>query len=596
MPYDPRIVGPDTDQAAPDRGIDPGPLAPARRPVPSGRWLTGLAFAVVGVPFAFAAVRLATAPTAHLALPDDLALIDLHVRRALAWKQQLGVFDHNNWNHPGPAFFYLQSLVYRVLGSSGRSLFVGAAVWNGLAALACVAVVRRRTTPARALWAALWVTVLVAALAASGPSATTYSESVLGALVSPWNPMVVLLPLLLLVLLCAGAVDRSAPSLVGALVVGSYVVQTDIATGPLVVALVGLSGAVWVVTAVRDRRALAAAAPTGPRGDERSATGPEVAVGASGPDRWRTVLVVAGLAAVVVMWIPPFVQQVTNHPGNVTLIARFFGAAQPGQPLSGSLWAVAAAMAVLVVGPSEVMTSILGGTPAHAGLAVAVSLVTVGLAAATAVAGVRQRARFTAGLGALTLVGYVAGVVAVTHVVGFVFGYLAVWAVVLPVVALVGIGTVRWTPPARVAVGLRVALCAAAVVAAAVACARVADIPPLARAGDPDVARLAALVAPRIPPGGRVAVGDAGAGTADTRLLDTEEFIGLVNALDRAGFHPTVNPFWKAQFGPGYLSDGTEPRRVSLTTWTADSESVPGYVGRVGDMAVLVTDRDGAPA
>jgi len=596
VPYDPRIVGPDTDQAAPDAGTDPGPAPPARGPAPSGRWLTGLAFAVVGVPFALAAVRLATAPTAHLYLPDDLALIDLHVRRALAWKQQLGVFDHNNWNHPGPAFFYLQSLVYRVLGSSGRSLFVGAAVWNGLAALACVAVVRRRTTPARALWAALWVTVLVAALAASGPSATTYSESVLGALVSPWNPMVVLLPLLLLLLLCAGAVDRSAPSLVGALVVGSYAVQTDIATGPLVVALVGVSGAVWAVTAVRDRRARAAAAATGPGVVGRPAAGAGVVVGVPGPDRWRTVLVVAGLAAVVVMWIPPLVQQVTNHPGNLTLVARFFGAAQPGQPLSGSLWAVAAAMAVLVVGPSEVMTSILGGTPAHAGLAVAVTLATVGLAAATAVAGVRRRARFAAGLGALTLVGYVAAVVAVTHVVGFVFGYLAVWAVVLPAAALVGVGTVPWIPPARIAAALRVVLCAAAVVAAAVACIRVADIPPLARAGDPDVARLAALVSPRIPPGGRVAVGDAGAGTPDTRLLDTEEFIGLVNALDRAGFHPTVNAFWRAQFGPGYLSDGTEPRRVSLATWTAGSESEPGYVGRVGDMAVLVTDRDGAAA
>ena len=184
--------------------------------MPSGPWLTGLAFAVVAAPFVWALVRLATSPTDHLTLPDDLALIDLHVRRALAWKQQLGVFDHNNWNHPGPAYFYLVSLVYRALGSSARSLYLAATLLNGLAAVACVGVVRRRTTPARALWAALWVAVLAAVLAAAGPSATTYSESVLGALVSPWNPMVVLFPLLLLVLLCAGAVDRSAASLVGA--------------------------------------------------------------------------------------------------------------------------------------------------------------------------------------------------------------------------------------------------------------------------------------------------------------------------------------------------------------------------------------------
>jgi len=198
------------------------------------------------------------------------------------------------------------------------------------------------------------------------------------------------------------------------------------------------------------------------------------------------------------------------------------------------------------------------------------------------------------GLGALTLLGCVAAVVAVTHVVGFIFGYLVIWAVVLPVAALIGVGTVR-LPPGRPAAGLRVGLCVVAVAVGAVACARVVAIPPLARAGDPHVARLADLVAPHLPAGTRVAVGDAGAGTADTQLLDTEEFIGLVNALDRAGYRPTVSPFWKAQFGPGYVSDGTEPRRVGLSTWTAASPSVPGYVGRVGDMAVTVTDASGSP-
>ena len=111
------------------------------------------------------------------------------------------MFDHNNWNHPGPTYFYLLSLVYRALGSGTRSLFVGATLLNGLAAAACVAVVRRRTTPGRALWAAVWICVLGVVLAAAGPASTTYSESVLGALVSPWNPTVVLFPLLLTLLL-----------------------------------------------------------------------------------------------------------------------------------------------------------------------------------------------------------------------------------------------------------------------------------------------------------------------------------------------------------------------------------------------------------
>jgi hypothetical protein len=590
VPYDRAVVNPSVDQAAAagpahrrHRGAH---AAGSGRIRASDPWLTALAFTVVAIPFAYAVVRLATAPTSHLYLPDDLALIDLHVRRALVWKQQLGVFDHNNWNHPGPAYFYLVSLAYRVFGSNARSLFMGATLLNAAAALACVGVVRRRTTPARALWAALWICLLAAVLAAAGQSATTYSESVLGALVSPWNPMVVLFPLVLLVLLCAGAVDRSAASLVGALVVASYVIQTDISTGPLVVTLVGCAVVAWVVTEVLDHR-------------HRPPLGSQAPVAASAPRRvngpWRLVLVVGGLVVLVLMWVPPVIQQITGHPGNMTLIARFFTSAHPGQSLSGTLWSVVAAAAVLVVGPSEIMTSILGGTPAHAGLAAAVSVATVVLAVAVAVWGTRQRSRFAAGLGALTLIGCVAAVLATSHVVGFIFGYLVIWVVALPVAAVIAVGMIR-VPIRSATTGARVALCAAAVVVGVIACVRVAAIPPLARAGDPHVGQLADLVTTHLTPGGRVAVGDAGAGTVNTQLLDTEEFIGLVNVLDRAGYHPTVNAFWKAQFGPGYLSDGTEPRVVGLSTWTPTSSDKPGYVGHVGDMAVTVTDRSGAAA
>jgi hypothetical protein len=536
--------------------------------------MTVLAFAVVAMPFAFALVRLLTAPSAHLTLPDDLALIDLHTRRALAWKQQLGVFDHSHWNHPGPSYFYLLSLVYRLLGSGTRSLFVGATLLNGLAAAACVGVVRRRSSPGRALWAALWICVLGAVLAAGGTASTTYSESVLGALVSPWNPTVVLFPLLLLLLLCAGAVDRSGPSLVGALLAASFVVQTDISTLPLAAVLVAVGGGVWLVSTVRGR--------LGP-GRRTVPTRP-----------WGIVLVVAGLVGLVLMWLPPLVQQLTNHPGNLTLIWRFFAAGHPGQSLSGSLWSVAAAATVLVVGPGEIMGSILGGTPTHAVVAVVVSLATVALAAAAVGLGARDRSRFAMGVGTLTLAGCVAAVVAADHVVGFVFGYLVLWVVVLPVAALIGIGMVRMPLPVSTST-TGVALCALTIAAGVVMSVRVFAIPPLSHAADPHVAKLAALVESRLVPGGRVMVGDGGAGSSATRLLDTEEFIGLVNVLDQRGHRPTANTFWKTQFGPGYLSDGTEDRVVGLTTWTPASPAVPGYVGHVGDMAVTVTDDHGKP-
>jgi hypothetical protein len=529
--------------------------------------MTVLAFTAVIVPFAVILGPLA--PGQHLYLPDDLALIDLHTRRALQWKQQLGVFDHNGWNHPGPTYFYLLSVAYRVLGSGAKAMFVGATSINALAAVACVGVVRRQTTPGRALWAGVWVCLLACLLAAVGPGSITYSEGALGGLVSPWNPMVVTFPLLLLVLLCAAAVDRSPLSLLGALLVGSFIVQTNVSAAVLVVALLVVAAVVSVVSLLTDRR-------------HRS-----VPADASGP--WTRVGWIAGAAALVLMWVPPVVQQLTNHPGNLTLIYRFFTAGHPGPSLVDSVRSVVAVYGVLLSGPSEVMSSYLGRAPDH-GLAAYTSVVVAVLAGVVATAaGIRQRNRFASGLGALSLVGLVAMVVAVSHVVGVVYGYLVVWAVAVPVAALIGVGTVRlpvWT--ARP--GARVGACFVAVLASVVLVVRVVSLPALSTVSDPEVGALASVVARSVPEAGTVFVNDGGAGANPAlRLLDVEQFVGLVNQLDQRGYHPRVNHLWRAEFGPGFEATGTEDRSVELTTWTPSSPGQPGYRGRVGDLAVQVT-------
>ncbi len=587
-------MGPDSQPSATE-GAGPPVAAGAPALVPAPRWMTVLAFAVVVVPFAIAVIRLLAAPGGHLYLPDDLALIDLHTRRAVAWQQQLGVFDHNGWNHPGPAYFYLLSVVYRILGSGAKSLFVGATLINAAAALACVGVVRHRATPARALWAAVWVCVLASLLATVGPGSVTYSEGALGGLVSPWNPMVVIFPLLLFILLCAAAIDRSTVSLVGALLVGSFVVQTNISTMPVVAAVFVVTVAVWLVTVLLDRRRRAAHVG----GAERGADG-AVAVGVTEAPATRGrvgVWVGGGLVVFVLLWLPPVIQQFTNHPGNFTLIARFFTAAHQGPSLKAALLSVVAVYGVFVVGPSEVMSTFLGGTPHHAALVLLAFAVLVLLAVALTVVGVRQRSRWAGGLGALGLVGLVALVVATTGVVGTVYGYLLVWGIAVPTSTLIGAGMIRFplrsgnearTPWTSLS-GVRWAACAVAVAVSAVLCVRVVDLPPLRSVSNPEVERLAALTQPVLDRSGRVFVGDAGAGSGITKLLDVEEFIGLVNWLDQAGYHPKVNQLWRAEFGPGYRSNGTEGRQITLTTWTPSSPSLPGYVGRVGDIAVQVT-------
>jgi len=591
-------MDPDSEQGAGPVGATVG--SGTARLVPPSPWLTVVAFAVVAVPFAVAVVRLLAASDAHVTLADDLALIDLHTRRAIQWRQQLGVFDHNGWNHPGPTYFYLLSLAYRILGSGPRALFVGATLINALAAVACLGVVRRRTSsPARTLWAAFWICWLAAVLAIVGPASVAYSESPLGGLVSPWNPMVVIFPLLLFILLGAGAMARSALSLVGAVLVGSFVVQTNISAAPLVVALGAVALVTFVATAVADRSAARTALAD---------QGGPVTRGPVGRRVWLWSS--AGALVFVLMWLPPVVQQLTNHPGNLTLIYRFFTAGYPGHTVRSGLDAITAVFGILVEGPAEVMRSNLAIAPHHGVAAALVTLVVLAAGAAATVVAFRQRARFAAGLGLLGLVGTVVLVVAVTRLVGHLYGYLVVWGVSVPVALLIGVGMVRVPlgatsgAPVGVPAGVpgpvrprtdvttrpafRLLGCAAALVVSVVLVVRVVAIPPLSAASDPQVGALASVVIPALQHDRSVFVNDAGAGLAsnDSQLLDVEKFIGLVNLLSVRGYQPTVNKAWRAQFGPGFEADGTEAHSIELRTWTPHSPSILGYLGRVGDIAV----------
>lgn len=417
----------------------------------------------------------------------------------------------------------------------------------------------------------------------TGPGSVTYSEGALGGLVSPWNPMVVTFPLLLLVLLGAAAFDRSPLSLLGAVLVGSFIVQTNVSSLVVVAVVVLVALAATVVTGVHDRRS----AP----GADRS---PPVH-----PTR-RLAWWIAGSAVFVVMWLPPVVQQVTNHPGNLTLMVRFFTAGLPTPSLADTFNSVVSLYGVLAVGPSEVMSSYLGHTPLHAAAAATATTVAVAGAAVLAGLGLRQRNRFAAGLGLLGLAGFVAMVVAVGHVVGIVYGYLLIWGIAIPLSTCIGFGMVRIraattadgrapSPSPLSSTGVRVAASLVAVAASLVVCIRVADLPALAAVSDPEVGQLAALVVPALHGAQSVFVNDSGAGaTPGARLLDVERFIGLVNQLDQRGYHPTVNRDWNAEFGPGFEDTGTESHSVELSTWTPSSAGLPGYVGRAGDLAVTV--------
>ncbi len=108
----------------------------------------------------------------------------------------------------------------------------------------------------------------------------------------------------------------------------------------------------------------------------------------------------------------------------------------------------------------------------------------------------------------------------------------------------------------------------------------------MSTASDPAVGAVTALVTPALHgTAGPVFVGDAG-----LALIDTEEFIGVVNQLDLDGYRPRVNIFWLTEFGTRYVAAaGQVAWHVTLLPWSPPARRLRGYVGRVGGIAVTVT-------
>jgi hypothetical protein len=305
----------------------------------------------------------------------------------------------------------------------------------------------------------------------------------------------------------------------------------------------------------------------------------------------------------VAMWIPPIVQNATTHPGNLDLIYRFFTASHPGHSFTAGLWTVVAVDAVAFFGPGEIMSTALGIAPSHRALAIVAVVVVVLVGAAAVVLGHGRRNRLAVAAAALSLVGLLAMIVAFTKITGPIYGYLVLWEITLPALALLALGAAVLSPrlgraqaaprrpdPSTTAPGppspLRAALAVLVVVTGLALCLRMVALPDVSAVSDPHVGAVVALVAKRLPPSsGPLFVGDGGLG-----LLQTEEFVGVVNQLDLLGYQPRVNKFWLTEFGSDYV---VGPRGthwyVALIPWSPRAPRFLGYVGRVAGIAVTVS-------
>lgn len=552
-------------------GDRPGPVvddrwgAEPRRPR-AVRALDVVAVAVVMIPFLVAGIRYGT--TGSLVAGGDQALIELDLFDLGRLHQGVGLYSRMGWAHPGPAWLVLLYPVYWLLGQDGAALVAASLVVHAaLAALVVLAAGNgaRWHRPVAAAVVLLYVLRMPA-----------------GDFVGVWNPFALLVPTALLLLLAARACGGSVAAGAATLLVGSFLVQTHVGTVPLV----GLLSAVAVVVlAVRARRGSLA-----PRG------------------RWSVRGTWALLVLLVLVWVPPVVQQLTaTGEGNLRLLAAGLLHGEPGavsptwtDTVSTTGQQLGAAVFGWPAQPAPVDTSIL--TPA----VVAAVVVQLAGCLVVAVLGMRTGARAAGRLAAVTGLATVAGAVSVHSITGPLLNYLVLWISVLPaVLALAGLWLLGawaaaappWLPAARALAGRArllggLAALGATVLAGVLAAGLTAS---LVRGSDtllgdqPGAAEAADLALRALP---------APADGAERVLLDIRDIDTWTTAtqvalrLERAGYSVRVADEWVYGFGVDRRADGTEEWLVGLQPVDPGAGAVPDEVGQVtaqyGPVAVVV--------
>ncbi|HEY3144431.1 MAG TPA: hypothetical protein VGJ86_25095, partial [Acidimicrobiales bacterium] len=282
-------------------GDGDGAVAPAsdwvsrlRARIPTGRWRTLLVVgglsAVVVVPMLIAIGVLRDPRWFPL---SDMAQIELRVR-------DVG-FDHppllglggrlqgygTTGSHPGPLSFFMLAPVFRLLGADGTALLTSSIVVSLVAAGLAIWIGYRRGG-----WRfALAVTVILGLLI------RTYGA---WRLAEAWNPNLPIVWWFVFLLAVWSVVCDDLPMLPVAAFAGSYCAQTHIPYVGLVIGLGGLTAVYLVVRWFRRWRGDAAAQ--------------------------RRLLVWGGGTAVLgaLLWLPPVIEQINHHPGNIAIIIENF--------------------------------------------------------------------------------------------------------------------------------------------------------------------------------------------------------------------------------------------------------------------------------
>jgi hypothetical protein len=513
---------------------------------------------VVAIPLLVALVALRHRPWVPIL---DLAMTELRVRDVgsshpplIGLPGRIGTLAEQG-SHPGPLSFWALWPFYQLFGAGPWALQAAAVLLHVVAIAVFLWIAHRRGGIGLALAAAAVLAVLV----------RTYG---VGTLTEPWNLFLPLLWWMVFLLAVWSVICGDLPLLPVAVFAGSFCMQTHISYLGLSAGLGALAIGAGLLLLYARRRD-----PAGWRDGVR----------------WCLIAAVVG----VVLWVPPVIDQLTNSPGNLSIIRDYFG-----NPPEAAVGLRRGAELLLVrLDPWRLLTDqqTANGSLADASQATGGSVIpgSALLAAwvAAAVAAWRIRHRALLRLHAVAGVALVLGVITLSRIFGYVWYYLMLWAWGVTALILLALG---WTAAALVGMRLRGPSRRQAATAGSIALAGAtllssALLVPQAAGVEVPAPRLSAtterLVAPTVE---ALADGVGPADGRDDRYLVTwldalsigSQGFGLLNELERQGFDVGVPANYRAPATQYRVMDPAEATAVvhlvtgvHIETWRAK----PGY-------------------